>query len=648
MEAQLYNIKGLRVIVSCLIGAGVLAWTGCSPVADEGAEAARLAPVQTSGPAPPLEALRQQDPFLVEMLENCPAYREAPPGERTQALAQISALISRQDADAQDAVRLVMDRLPRPASRVEEVLVDGSGGEWWSALPPAAEGMPSGHGAAWPNGATAFVRGGALYVMGGCLPPTETGPHVVRCHIDYMARPGFDATVVLEGDGGDWHIEWKVRRAVRSDRPPRAETAKVVWDSAFEARIPLPPEVAAAQTDPIWDLRIDVPHLPRGARSSRIIPIANEDAAEGTAAEPSLSTLFMLAADRDWQGHDTLAASIAIAAAPFYAMGDDAVREELRNHSAEWFDFALETIAWQEANGTSWRLADYPLEAMLAWANRMDWSTRRQYFHQERRQGGVWIDAESYQWLHVDFGVYRDFRQWMTDGGCVQNTTLETLGRAEKWLNEHGVRGGAIERLEDTLNNPHATPNEVRRAVAQLASMEEFGDSRSRVAGQFGRRNVREVGSHCAAVYRDSIVEHGRWLGGCVTMTGLTRAAMRSLGIASLNARAEQAGHNKKGHHWTIVFQPEERVWRGHQAGRSRDRTWHLSVMPLPIYAPSMHAAGLKEVVGEHRLPYPEHIRMRMTGKEIKQLGKVEGIPTGFIRDWLLTPHFDGPVRSAL
>ncbi len=563
-----------------------------------------------------------------------------------RALAQVCLLVESPDPDCQEALRIIGDTVPRTKARVGKISINGKSGEWRKILP-----KPSGRAWGretvdrarefWAKGVAGVVRENRLYIMAGMTDQEyfDRPYNKLIVRADCIGDTRRDVQLNIVRREGRWEGVFECQGDWKHQNPKpipitglKVAVGKVV-EFAMDIDDFAPPSVAK----PIWTIYLKARTETAGKvmyPRTRNVPIFNETAEAGVAAGAYVRNLMLLAADVGLRESDRTAAAIAITAATMQATGDDAVREQLRLDNAALLEFARETMARQRRLKADYCLDQYPLEAQLAWSNRLVWLGVK-YLSWNRARDSV-NDLENYEWALVDIETLRDLRDLATEAGLVDASAAQTAKNIDKWVSSKMVFRYWIHHLPREINRHEDDPArvaELKRKYEELLALRESGAA---TLGYFKGEPVYEVFARNTRAYLALMREKGHFYGGCPDHTWFCQDMMRAVGLAPLAFSVHSSRVDKTGHCWAGFYDPTRGRWGSSQAGRSGSVWWLLDIDRIAIYP---YAAMAQRVGGEKALPFPLFYKREMQGRRIKDLTQ-KGIRTDKIRRWMLTPCF--------
>lgn len=578
------------------------------------------------------------------------------PEKYAQALARVARFVETSDPECRLALDIIGDTIPRTKARVDEIQLDGDDLEWRRIIPPpdAAKPPEPKRGRSrddWPHGAAAVVREGRLYVTVGVdargvglnAPAYVTDPgNRLEIRIDCTGDRAWDVVLTIRRRDGVWRGEW--RPVAGGKQPPTAvKDLEVGVGRVVELGVDIEDFAPQDAAKPIWTIALTAyVHGDGVTRRAETAPFAvfDECAAPGVTAGPYVRSLLFLAADTALGRYECIAAAVAVSGAVALDMTSPDVHDQVRRDNAALLRFAWDTVAWQNEHDTEYRLNEYPLEALLAWADRVKLSQNRKYFNLARDPGKALNDAEHYGWFALRAETLRAMRATAEREGLVTASLGETARNIDRWIGHVGIRGGALARLRRAIEQNRDHPAELAKLNKQYARKRHISDSKPKVISQFLGRDVSELHVHNSAVSFEQIQKQGRWLGGCIGHTFVCQDFLRAVGIAPLHFRVCWSREEKKGHNWVAHYDPRRRVWCSNEPGRSRGHWWYFDIVRVPVFTYALQAQPLDPPRRHDPLPWPLFYERELQGREVRKLAQTEGISTTAIRMWLLAPCF--------
>jgi hypothetical protein len=572
-----------------------------------------------------LQRLSAAAPTVADVLRTDAALKAAlARDEFVAALAQITRLAESNAPDCRQAMRIIGDTVPRMKASVDDIAIDGRPDEWTHIIPaPATTRWRSETRdrarEVWKHGVAAVVRDDCLYLLAGLEDVGYfTKPYNrIDITIDCLADPAWDTVVAIEHTDGNW--TGTAHFYARDGRKPppvpvriRRAALKTVAEFAIDVEPFAPPHIAK----PIWSINVRC-HTRDGKQTfqpkTRDLSIYNETARPGVAAGPYVTNLLFLAADVGLRKADRTAAAIAIMSAIIRDTSNEEVCRRLRQDNAKLLRFARETSKWQHQRKCDHRLDDYPLEAQLAWANRLNWLGLRYLSWHQRRF--VPNDMENYTWSFITPETLRELRQIAEDEGLIAGTIVETAKRIDIWVTDHMSR-----RTMEEEKVKHA---------------KERGDDPAKAspAGCFRGKPVTEVFARNTAAYLRVLRAVGHFYGGCPDQAWVCQDMLRAVGIAPIAFGVKSARERRVGHCWAGHYDPTDRYWRSYQPGRTRRHWWYFNVDRIAVYP---YAATARRAGTQRAWDLLPHEIMGVGVRRHAQ----RGIPTARVREWMLLPCF--------
>jgi hypothetical protein len=261
-----------------------------------------------------------------------------------------------------------------------------------------------------------------------------------------------------------------------------------------------------------------------------------------------LQVLYWLACQNEFKRDDTLALSIAMVHGLWVTMGDDQVRESVRNDVSQLLRYFRETNELQKQRGY-YPLEDYPLEAKLclAWTGGVtpawgeyglsNYIYSRDYTHKR-------VDIKAYRWDNVNVTTLRDMRQMMDDKGWSGKDVDQVDAKMEQYFYTEGRRG-----FEDTWRTDH-----------WIYSAEGKYDVQIVIAGEKHRSWFLFTPNHQFDFY----LQNGYVTGNCMDETVFVGAWLKSWGIASTGIWSQ--AEPDTGHIYPTYYEPGSRTWKAYPA----------------------------------------------------------------------------------
>lgn len=257
-----------------------------------------------------------------------------------------------------------------------------------------------------------------------------------------------------------------------------------------------------------------------------------------------LQVLYWLAVQNEFKKDDTLALSIAMVHGLWVTMGDDQVRESVRNDASQLLQYFRETNELQKQRGY-YALEDYPLEAKLclAWTGGVTpaWgeyglSTHIYSRDYTRRR----VDIKAYRWDNVNVTTLGDMRQMMDEKGWSGKDIDQVDAKIEQYFYIEGRRG-----FEDTWRTDH-----------WIYSAEGKYDVQIVIAGEKHRSWFLFTPNY----QYDFYLLNGYVTGNCMDETVFAGAWLKSWGIASTGIWSQ--AEPDTGHIYPTYYEPGSRTWK--------------------------------------------------------------------------------------
>lgn len=561
------------------------------------------------------------------------------------ALAQVAAFAQSGDADCREALRILGDSVERPKAPIGAINIDGRADDWLGIIPnPQTRrwGAETEDRArhVWRHGAASVVRNGQLIAMLGLDNPRsfDWSDSRIRIEIDCAAGPEWDVEVYVSRENDQWHGQARYRDGgcAAGREPNEVRVLNIAAHDVIELTLDTSTFAPPAVAKPIWTLYVNVRTHDSGKTfypRTRDIPVFNEDAVPGVAADAGTCMLMLLSADAGLAPDDRTAVAIAITSATIFATSDIEVQRQLRKDNAEQLRFARDLTALQRRANTSCCLDQYPLEAQLAWANRCIWlGVRYLGWHVSRDKPA---DLECYRWAYLPIDTLRSLNELALHENLIHRDAAETAGAIDHWVTAHLKRrmywGHVLEGLERYTNDPERR-GVFDEAYAEIKPLRDSGQTR---VGAFKGQEIHQVFARNTETYLRLISEHGCFYGGCPDEAWVGQDLLRAVGMAPLAFHVEVTNPDQTGHCWAGYFNPATGRWHSAQVGRSDDNEWVLGIDRIAVYPYAAMAA--RADASADNLPYPQFMRKRLVGKDVEVLTQ-GGIPTTKIRTWMLTP----------
>jgi len=611
-----------KLITAIVISVVTFAICGDSVLFAEPHAVDRLASLERMSEEALLETISQHAPTIAKVILQDPTLRQQiGQAKFHNALAQVAWFLESEDPDCQKAAQIIGDTIPRMNARIGDIVIDGIAKEWKRIIPPPQSRtwpvQTKDHAREfWKHGVAGIVRNSRLYLLAGIedIDYLKLPHNRINITVDCVGDPARDVALLISRNKGHWDGEYRYwPRNGKNIEPTTIQGLEVAASQIVEIGLGIdsfaPPSVAK----PIWTINLRaMTHIEGQAMEPRTldIPIFNETAVPGVAAEPYVRNLLFLAADVGLRESDLTAAAIAITSATIYVTSNDEVRRQLRRDNAELLRYAREIIDWQRDSRTEYQLDKYPLEAQLAWANRLQWLGLKYVSWNGRRYTPN--DMENYRWSFVSVETLRKLRKIVVEEELIKPGISETAKAIDDWLRSK-LAHPKWELLEERPDDRSVAGNAIR--------------------GYFKGKPVRELLARNTEAYLCAIRANGCFYGGCVDEAWLCLDLLQSVGIAPIGLGVKAAREKRVGHCWGGYYDPSSRRWKSAQPGRKGQHWWYFNTDRIAIYPSSATARR----VDTQRIW--DLFRPPIQGKTIAKYTHF-GIPTKKIRNWMLLPCF--------
>ena len=630
-----------QLLRKCLSVTGLILWTLTSahaePEGDRGRTAIETPPEQTE--AQLIKTIEGRAPTIASVLRHNEALNaELGADKYLDALKQVARLVADSDAECQAAVRIIGDTVERTTANVGKIQIDGHPAEWDRMLPPPASctwrwATTDRAREVWEHGVAAVVRDGWIYVMAGIADESYFRlPHArIVITVDCLGDRTWDVSLVIWQEKGRWSGQCDFMSGYGSKRPSiPVDTLAVKVGKVVEVAMDIgnfaPPERAKS----IWNINLRCRTVTHGRTMwprTMDLPVFNETAAPGVAAEPYVRNLMFLAADEGLEQAERTAAAIAIMAATIYATHNNEVRTQLRRDNARLLRFARATIEWQRGLNTDYRLDEYPVEAQLAWANRLIWlGLRYLSWHNKYNRVG---DLENYRWSFVGPDTLEELRAIAQREGLIAQTVAQTAANIDRWVSSKMVNRSYIGHVHRAMEQAKNDPKAHAELKKQYEELKALRDSGAATLGHFKGQPVYQVFARNTEAYLRLIKTEGHFYGGCPDQAWLCHDMLRAVGIAPLALGVS----GRSGHCWAGHFDPSRRRWKSYQIGRDGPHKWFFSLDRSAVYP---YAATACRADSKRKW---QLFRGELEGRLIRKYTQ-RGIPTKIIRRWMLTPSW--------
>jgi hypothetical protein len=536
-----------------------------------------------------------------------------------EALMQISRFAKSENEQCQLAMQIIIDQIPRTKALCSDICLDGIREEWRTALPSLQETRWPDETLdqardIWKNGIAAVVRQNIFYVMCGLKDKNyfEQPENVLDMRIDCAYDRDWDVVIHLICEKGTFKASFE-NFTGKSEWPVSGPIKKfqTAINEVVEIAIPIEQFVPTDLAKPIWNFNASV-HTFQNKQSfypqTRRISIYNESAVTGVSAKDFLHPFLLLAADVGLNQDDLTAAAIAITSATIYSTSNQEVRVQLRKDNAELLRFARNLDCWQKSEKLNYSLSQYPLEAQIAWANRLIWLGLRYLSWNHNSVKFYYNDMENYSWSFIDIPTLYKLKDMAVREKLISSDIDQTAKNIDQWVTSKLARRGRDEDIELHKNQLDVP-----------------------TYGQFKDTPVYEVFARHTRSYIQAVEETGHFYGGCPDQSWVTQDILRSVGIAPIAFGAASAGENRVGHCWAGFYQPQMEKWISFQPGRSGKHYWYFNIDRVAVfpYVSTAYRGGCNR--------YYELFRNPVVGEKIFQATQ-KGIPTNKIREWMLSP----------
>jgi hypothetical protein len=250
-----------------------------------------------------------------------------------------------------------------------------------------------------------------------------------------------------------------------------------------------------------------------------------------------LQVLYWLAGSSQFKRDDTLALAIAMSNGFWVSVGDDQVRNAVKNDTSSLLSFFRATDALQESM-EFFRLEDLPLEAKIALA----WTggdtgthgphaiTGSQTKHDCKR---VKLDLTGYRWDNVNVETLRQMRDHMKQKGWITKNIDQTVANVEEYFFFSGK------------------PKHYKYVSSWDVKVQVDGETVS-------ARNMNNANFNFRYY-----LEHGYAIGVCEDEMTLVSGFLKSWGVATLPQLSYwREGDSYNGHTYTMYFDAASKTWK--------------------------------------------------------------------------------------
>ena len=273
------------------------------------------------------------------------------------------------------------------------------------------------------------------------------------------------------------------------------------------------------------------------------------DPSDFTFAVPNYNTelqvLYWLACGNEFKKDDTLALAVAMANGLWITMGDQQVRDAVRNDTNAILTFLRETDALQEQRGY-FELENYPLEAKiaLAWTgNESPAGFGETRPHRLFDYKNKTLAINGYRWNTVEVETLRRMRGMMIQNGWVTSNVDQTVANLEYYF---------YFDLGITRSSHWNYTNPVRPGAK-----EEYIVIDGEKVLNHGYQNVDFMFGY--------YLEHNMVMGSCLDEEAFIDSWAKSWGIAATGLWLNPKSEGEYGHNFVVYYEPQSRSWRAYQ-----------------------------------------------------------------------------------
>jgi hypothetical protein len=297
-----------------------------------------------------------------------------------------------------------------------------------------------------------------------------------------------------------------------------------------------------------------------------------------------LQVLYWLALQNEFKKDDTLALSIAMVHGLWVTMGNEQVKQAVRNDSAQLLRYFRETNELQRQRGY-YQLEHYPLEAKLclAWTGSMTpafgvYGLSNHIFSADytRRK----VDLKAYRWDAVNVTTLRNMRRIIDEKQWSSKDVDQVVAKIEYYFYFEGKRG-----FMDTWRSDH-----------WIYSREGMHDIQIEIGGE-KHRSWHLLTPNCQF---DFYLQNGYVTGNCMDETAFVGAWLKSYGIASTGMWS--ICEPDTGHIYPVYYEASSRVWKAYSAqlawyiDESEYRGAEVKLIILHIFKPPVKQPGYVRV----------------------------------------------------
>jgi len=400
----------------------------------------------------------------------------------------------------------------------------------------------------------------------------------------------------------------------------------------------------STQTQPYADLAWELQELPDANNATAIAKITylalnatnpevkeafelmikdgTPDPRDFTYAVPSYNTglqvLYWLACQNDFKKDDTLALAVALSNGIWVGIGDEHVKDVVRNDTNSLLVFFRETDELQKERGY-YPLEHYPLEAKVAltWTgNRATLRGPYNFYHRDPRFTKVTLDV--YEWNNVRSDTLRKMRREMTEkrwDSRDPNSVIDVL--VDRFWGGFGPY--VYELLDDYVGKGNYDPDNTD-TFGNIDLLYELY-----VQGSVSRLN-------------------------CADLTAFVDSWAKSWGIAAIpvwqiDGRLVQERQVPNGHVFVTYFDPYKTIWTSYQRDFANFQSWsparraddphkfYIFVLPVRVTNPpwtvEFYGAEFEECTDFF-------VQKKTTTIPEMQTLFLDGIATSRMKQWLL------------